>query len=581
MDKRYLQHEETPNEGAAESAKAPEIHDNAAVSSLRNRFSVLTMLALLGIIAGCGDKKNSSDIFSDTSSSSDAPFTTSVSTSIIGEAPDSEAEPFLCDPKSFDIHQILEQRDLKNRFGSCDDADTFRHLTQFAELVKGFYDPAHPESVFEKLKLAFDERTISDHIAVSEFLKNQIEEAAKKADLNKFERLLYHIIAFENSGGLYKGSSAGCVGPAQIKYDWLNNPICAGVENFKLFKDKTGRVIFDGRYDPIANVEAGARIFKYYINLAGDKHLDFAMLSYNQGEGSAMSFVEWWARNNMHQNKKVSKAYRDWCGKEPLPLDKPFVIKRKNRTVIRATWCPDGSGKNRKFPSPARFKLLLDKLDTPLAKMLEDERVFDGLMDGNNGGRGYLPKILAIWEALIHRQELQSIASEEIWRQAGGARGKNRKIAQVIDTDIEGGTIVFDGKTGEVKYTWDDLYMPMTLPRGISLKQFAAIHHLPFDMLVDVNRQIRDANAVFPEDVRIWTLTNKGAQAYNNHLIRFTEPRETAITRIAQKSKNLREQQPSKIPSMKKSPQRIPPKKLEPAKKFVPRSGKPIRHIRH
>ncbi len=509
------------------------------VQRLVKRYGFLVMLAMLGVIAGCGGKDGKKD---EKFPGRSIRITASLSVPSPPETDNIDKPEFFdqekaCDPKTFDIHEAIGNRDSRKYLGACGNAETFQYLARFAELVRGFYDPIHPESVFAKLKLAFTNESISALISVAKFLEVPIEEAATKAGLDEFERLLYHIISFENSGGLDKGSHSGCVGPSQIQSNWLKSPVCADVENFKSFEDKNGHATFDGRYDPIANVEAGARIFKYYINLIGENHPDFAMLAYNQGEGSAMSFVEWWARSN--SDKKTSKAYRDWCGKAPLPLDRPLVIKRKNGTVIRATWCPEipRKGKNKgkmQFPNTARFRQLLDMLNVPLAQMLKDEKVYKGLMDSMNGGRGYLSKILGVWEVMLHKLGVKSIASDEVWRQAGGRKGVNRTAPQT--TDVGNWPIVFDGKSAEVKHQWVDLYKPVKLPKGVSLRKFAVQHGLDFEALAFINQQIRNDDAAFPEDVRIWVLTDKGQKEWNSLFAEMVIPADTNLDDFAKKN---------------------------------------------
>ena len=90
-------------------------------------------------------------------------------------------------------------------------------------------------------------------------------------------------------------------------------------KNFFVQRDSKGRTTFDGRYDPVSNVEAGARIMKYFIGIYGINHPDFVMLAYNQGENGVNAFISEWAER--HLGVKFSVIKKKWNDAHP---DDPF-----------------------------------------------------------------------------------------------------------------------------------------------------------------------------------------------------------------------------------------------------------------
>lgn len=360
------------------------------------------------------------------------------------------------------------------------------------ELTKDLYDPLHPQSVIGKYttdkkldwykkykngKLGIQElghllkrnigkiviwkldpEMLFKHFAVSKFLSNRIDDACGKAGLNNEECTLYHIITFENSGELWARSSKDAVGPSQIMPQWYayEKSLYDNLTTknfFKIEQPENGckTTTFDGRYDVIANVEMGARILKYFLNLFGSDHQDFAILAYNQGENNVQKFVNAWALK--HKKLLFDKFKKNW---------------RKNHKQQFA------------------YKYFLDKLNIPLAKMLRDTDLVENHMGSDNGGAGYLSKIISMAEALKNPEKY-------------GIKPTKIEMHSLADYFIANIT----NENGSPEYMWDDLFEEAVLPAGKSLLEFMKPNELRF-----INRHIRSNTDKFDKDVRIWVYKN-------------------------------------------------------------------------
>lgn len=280
--------------------------------------------------------------------------------------------------------------------------------------------------------------TALKHMAVGEFLNDAVDEACGKAGLEPDECLLYHVMMFENSGGLWRGSPAGAVGPSQIMHQWFKWQETL-TDNLKTenFWAEPG---FDGRYDPIANIEMGARILKQEMKNFGREHPDFAVLAYNQGSGAVKRFVHAWAKSH-RKNIPEFRTIRNWSS-------------------------------------------FLNQMGTNLATMMEDRELSKHFMPTNNGGRGYLSKILAI----------QLIADDP------DKFGVEKRAIETlpIATDAE----------GKILYKWDEAFESLPMPAGESLRKFAARRGLNLGQLAFLNQQIRNIDARFSRPARIWVFYN-------------------------------------------------------------------------
>lgn len=280
--------------------------------------------------------------------------------------------------------------------------------------------------------------TALKHIAVGEFLEDAINEACSKAGLTPDECLLYHVILFENSGGLWKGSPAGAVGPSQIIFKWFewqkNLTDKLETENFWFGPG------FDGRYDPIANIEMGARILKQEMKNFGREHPDFAVLAYNQGSGAVKRFIYAWARKHKKDVPEF-KTIRNWSS-------------------------------------------FLDKIGANLAEMLEDCELSKRFMPTNNGGRGYLSKILA----------MQMIAADP------SGFGIEKRAIETLPAATD--------RAGKNLYKWNEGFYSSEMPAGESLRKFAERQGLNLGQIAFLNQQIRNVDTRFSRPARIWILRN-------------------------------------------------------------------------
>lgn len=455
-------HIEQAGETADESQnnKKIERNDDDGVSSnvfgKIKRFRVMLMFALACAFGGMSCSKNAGELFKGVLKTSAADFK-------------------FCDSG---------KPDPLDDYGEC--IATLNIPPQLKELAAGLFDPHHPQSVvgekisdeeleiykkyrderkqngkrawgpIEYFKRKFnknpgkivlfrlDPEMTKKHFAVSRFLYNAIDRACEKTGLGAEECLIYHVITFENSGQLWAESSAGAVGPSQIMPNWYKyeKNLSDGIKTENFFR-VPGK--FDGRYDPITNVEMGARILKYYIEVLGKNHYDFVVHAYNQGEPALKKFVNAWALK--HQKKSFKEFFKKW--------------RKQNR------------GKT------FYYKYFLDAVNAPLAEMLKDEKLVNKFMGSDNGGSGYLSKILAM---NVCSREAETCGMSE-------------------ETDygfsLNGGEPCGD-------YVWGDLFKAYTLPPRMSLKEFAEKHKHSLNALILINRHILDPNAKFDQPVRIW-----------------------------------------------------------------------------
>lgn len=260
--------------------------------------------------------------------------------------------------------------------------------------------------------------TALKHIAVGDFLSDAVDAACGKAGLTPDECLLYHVMLFENSGGLWKRSLAGAIGPSQIMHHWftLEKNLTDGLST-ENFWEEPG---FDGRYDPIANIEMGARILKGEMKSFGRNHPDFATLAFNQGSGAVRNFTRAWKEKH--------------------------------------------------------------KISADLAEMLEDTKLSKKFMPTDNGGRGYVSKILAMQEISANP------AKFGIEKQS------------VEDLPIK------TNADGKVLYKWDEAFEPLHMPSGESLRKFAEKHGMDLGQLLFLNRQFKNPDAKFSRQARAWVL---------------------------------------------------------------------------
>ena len=291
--------------------------------------------------------------------------------------------------------------------------------------------------------------TARRHIAVGSFLSDVADKACATTELAPDECLLYHVMLWENSGGLWKRSKVGAVGAGQIMPSWFdyekNLPDKLETEGFFRLGPKKNRT-FDGRYDPVTNAEIGARILKESIRIFGRNHPDFAILAYNQGDPNVKTLIKNWALK--HKKLSFEDFEKKWRRENP----------------------------SQRF----QFSYFIDKVGASLAEMLRDEDLAYSLMPSSNGGRQYLSRI---------------VATQMVAREPGIVGIKHMRVnLPPVESD----------ENGNIKYKWGDLYEGHTLPSGISLKEFAEQNGYKPKHLIYINKQIRNPNLKFNRPLRIW-----------------------------------------------------------------------------
>ncbi|MFA6550402.1 MAG: lytic transglycosylase domain-containing protein [Candidatus Gracilibacteria bacterium] len=300
-----------------------------------------------------------------------------------------------------------------------------------------------------------DPLMLAEHTAVGKFLRPIVDQACETVGLSEEECVLYRIISFENSGELWAKSSKNAVGPGQLMPFWIKKGIKnvgdgLYTKNFFVQRDSKGRTTFDGRYDPVSNVEAGARIMKYFIGIYGINHPDFVMLAYNQGETAVNAFISEWAEK--HLGVKFSFIKKKWNDAHP---DDPFQYSYF-------------------------LNFLYNRYRIGLASMQMDADLVKKHMGSDNGGAGYVSKIIAL-----------NVAANN-----PGKYGIKIPAAKSLPVVMDENQIVSE--------TWNSMFEPVIMPKDTNLREFAKTNKYDIDVLTFINRQVRNIDAKFDRAVRIW-----------------------------------------------------------------------------
>ncbi|KKQ70867.1 MAG: hypothetical protein UT33_C0017G0018 [Candidatus Peregrinibacteria bacterium GW2011_GWC2_39_14] len=387
-----------------------------------------------------------------------------------------------------------------------------------------------------------DPQMFSNQLAVSRFFAPAINNSCDLASLNFQECLMYKISAFENSGSCYaRNENSDAVGISQIMPMWImkgtNNLHEDGLTTENGFQITTGtgkarRVTFDGRYDPITNSDLGARIIKYSFKVFGENHPDFVMLAFNQGEGSV-----------------DSKSKRGVCGVKGFV--KTWAEKHIGPTVYTdfyKQWTKDNPKKH--FVHAYFLDYLHDVHDINLAVMLADTNLVKRFMGSDNGGAGYVPKIIAMHLASLDHE---------------------RYDIPLVPSSDNAFPAVANAET-EIAFTWHDLFQPIKMPKDTSLREFAKSKKYDINALTFINRQVRDIDAKFDREVRIWipkSSANHDFIAKMSAMGQNMVPLEPSL-----KKETVAKKAPAKAPA-KPVIKAAPPKKSAPPKKITPKKTAP------